>query len=553
MTIFRPAANTDDGYYTHASGGTLYTSGSYAYFGKSENAYDLVVRFPNVTIPPGSIISSAKITLQAYASLSGNTVTARIYGQDADNPATFSDAADYTARERTTAYADWAAVEAWTVDVDYDTPSLVEIIEEIIERPGWASGNAMAFFIEDNGSSSFANRNAKTYEGSTTLCARLDVEFVAPLSMSDNLVFADVVTAEITGDLSISISETLAFTEVVTGVTGVRFDVSENLIITETVTAQIGPVSPTAFETLAFTETITLFMIPSLGFEISDLNDHGAHDLLEIYSFTGTTVQNELTLVDPLEELLFDAHVGDTAALAGKEPLSVASFHALLERIGSFAGEERLELISFHGDPGVLADLVIVDPMDSARFDAALPAHADLRIVEPLERIWFHGSGIAYVHKAIVMNLKNFAVAEYKNFNFDSVVYFNGKFLGLNSQGIFLLEGNNDLGQLIQARVKSGTEDFGKKAITIPREAWAAYRSDFGEGALQLDIRVDEKTDLFPARFGGNGNSLKEHRSKLGRGIKARFFTWDLKNVSGSWFNLESLRILGDIIKRKTR
>jgi len=214
----------------------------------------------------------------------------------------------------------------------------------------------------------------------------------------------------------------------------------------------------------------------------------------------------------------------------------------------------------FHGTPGNMGSIVVADSLDTILISGVMPAHAVLDIDEPVGDLWMHGLGvpITYIRKTVVMNISNLAVTEYKNYGFNTILNFNGILLGLNNEGIFILGGDTDLGQYIQARIKSGTEDLAKSGVfSIPREAWASFRSDVRENALQLDIRIGERKDLFPYRFGGNNgrgmDAMREHRAKLGRGIKARYFTWDLKNMSGAKFTLESLRILGDIIRRKTR
>jgi len=131
------------------------------------------------------------------------------------------------------------------------------------------------------------------------------------------------------------------------------------------------------------------------------------------------------------------------------------------------------------------------------------------------------------------------------------LAYFNKVFIGANEQGIYPLDGNDDLGQKIEAEIGSGVKDLGGNgAISVPRESWLAYRSD---GEIELDVKTDEHDDLPPIIFDKIAHAIMESRKKMGRGIKARFFTWKLKNVEGSDFSLESLRILGDIIKRKTR
>jgi hypothetical protein len=234
-------------------------------------------------------------------------------------------------------------------------------------------------------------------------------------------------------------------------------------------------------------------------------------------------------------------------------PLLVSSGHIYPVVKGTGVGNLFLLISTGHGLSGVIGQGDGVFPLLISGGSAILPAHGVGAGILPLLYSVGHGDVIpvTFNRKAIVMHLFNYAVTEYKNYNFNSLLHFNGVFLGVNEQGVYILDGDDDLGELIQARIKTGVTDLAKDGVmTIPREVWLAYRSDDG---MQLDVRVNEVTDLPPMIFEKVARMIRENRKKFGRGIKGRFFTWDLKNISGSDFDFQSLRILGDIIKRKTR
>lgn len=153
--------------------------------------------------------------------------------------------------------------------------------------------------------------------------------------------------------------------------------------------------------------------------------------------------------------------------------------------------------------------------------------------------------------KVIVMHLFSHAVSHYTNFNFNSLCHFKEHFLGANEQGIFILGGKNDLGQPIQADIRTGIHDFAKDGVlTLPKEAWLAYRTD---GQLELNIEVEEG-ESYPYIFDEtHSERIAEVRETLGKGLRERFYTFGIKNIDGSDFDIESFRILGDVIKRKRR
>jgi hypothetical protein len=133
------------------------------------------LRFTNLTIPPGSTISSAFIQFAADEvwSVATNLTFA---GEANDNSAAFTSAAlNVSGRPRTTATVAWAPVP-WTVvnevGPNEKTPDLKSIVQQVVNRPGWASGNAMAFVVTGTGT-----RTAVSFESNPTLAAKLIVNY----------------------------------------------------------------------------------------------------------------------------------------------------------------------------------------------------------------------------------------------------------------------------------------------------------------------------------------------------------------------------------------
>jgi len=163
-TDFSPSETGDDAYTLAPA--TISTAGTNLIFGKSAagNAYDLGVRFQAVPVPNGATITRAFISFISTNNDSGGAVNARVYGEDADSAAVFSTYADFQGRTRTTAYASWNLIPIWHVGETYPTPDLTDIIQEIVDRAGWASGNDLVLFVEDYSSSNSAIRRAASYD-----------------------------------------------------------------------------------------------------------------------------------------------------------------------------------------------------------------------------------------------------------------------------------------------------------------------------------------------------------------------------------------------------
>jgi hypothetical protein len=138
-------------------------------------------RYRNVTIPPGSIINTAVLTLTNDGSSTGSP-TFKLRGYAEDNPTNPEDYNDAVARPKTTAQV----TEAYAGEANNTThalPDISAVIQEIIDRPGWASGNALMLSLEDNGSTmSHFEFYAFASGGSGTKAAKLDITYTVPVA-----------------------------------------------------------------------------------------------------------------------------------------------------------------------------------------------------------------------------------------------------------------------------------------------------------------------------------------------------------------------------------
>ena len=122
------------------------------------------MRFQGIAVPQGATITSAYVQFQVDE-VSTDAASLNIAAEDTDNAATFTTATNnVSARPRTGATVIWTP-SAWpTVDVagpDQRTPNIASLVQAVINRPGWTSGNALAVIVSGSGA-----RVAKAYEGS---------------------------------------------------------------------------------------------------------------------------------------------------------------------------------------------------------------------------------------------------------------------------------------------------------------------------------------------------------------------------------------------------
>jgi PKD repeat protein len=167
----RVAASSDDAEES-ATGTLVLTSSDLELVFDGSNQW-VGLRFTNVTIPRGAPVTRAYLQFEAKEAQSEVT-SLTIRGQAADNPVTFSTSSTVSTRSRTTASATWAPA-AWGVlneaGANQRTPDLSPVVQEIVNRPGWASGNAMVILINGTG-----HRTAWSFEGVPTGAPLLHIE-----------------------------------------------------------------------------------------------------------------------------------------------------------------------------------------------------------------------------------------------------------------------------------------------------------------------------------------------------------------------------------------
>jgi len=111
--------------------------------------YGIGLRFTPVTIPAGATINSAYLVVLSNNNYNTDTVSSVIRGEDAANPAMFVSVADFRGRAMTSEYETWFGIDHWASGYEYISPDLTDVLQAMVDRSGWASGNAMILFWHD--------------------------------------------------------------------------------------------------------------------------------------------------------------------------------------------------------------------------------------------------------------------------------------------------------------------------------------------------------------------------------------------------------------------
>jgi hypothetical protein len=161
--------------------GDVRRSSSDLEIGNENGVYQWVgLRFQNIAIPPGSVINSATMRFTANETDVGVLIIP-IFGEDSSDPEAFSDLAPLTTRSLTDAFVPWNIDPWFPADsgANTTTPNLAPIVQEIVDRADWVSGNPIAFLIE-NDPVDTSERIAVSFDGNPLQAAVLTIDFSPP-------------------------------------------------------------------------------------------------------------------------------------------------------------------------------------------------------------------------------------------------------------------------------------------------------------------------------------------------------------------------------------
>jgi hypothetical protein len=190
------AAGTDDAEENTSSGWMNLTSSDLELVTDETINQRVGMRFANVSIPPNATITRAYVQFTVKEAVGSTGLSLTIKGFAQDNTATFTTAtSNISSRPVTTATVTGWAPPLWptigAAGVDQRTPELKTIVQEIVNRPGWASGNALGIVITGPG----GVRNAGSFDNGTGSQPVLHVEFTTT-TIIDRAVAAGTDDAE---------------------------------------------------------------------------------------------------------------------------------------------------------------------------------------------------------------------------------------------------------------------------------------------------------------------------------------------------------------------
>jgi hypothetical protein len=143
-----------------------------------------------------------------------------------------------------------------------------------------------------------------------------------------------------------------------------------------------------------------------------------------------------------------------------------------------------------------------------------------------------------------VMNTEGeMPLSEYENYDFNSFCKVGDVYLGARDEGLYLLDGDTDDGEPIQAAVRTMMLDFGSPVMKRVHNGYIGYTST---GRLMLKVRTVSGGELKEQWYEAKelqAQAPREQMIRLGRGLRSRYWQFELVNVDGSDFELMNLEL----------
>jgi len=148
---------------------------------------------------------------------------------------------------------------------------------------------------------------------------------------------------------------------------------------------------------------------------------------------------------------------------------------------------------------------------------------------------------------AWAINTRTAAVTEYLDYNFTSFAQVEHHCYGATGDGLYLLQGATDSGKDVVGSIAGGYMQPGGSHLSGFK---AAYIGTSQEGDFRLKLVAGSGESY---TYAVRANGMQSTRVNLGKGLRARYFRYELTAVDGHDFDLDSLEFLPLVFQRRVR
>lgn len=141
------------------------------------------------------------------------------------------------------------------------------------------------------------------------------------------------------------------------------------------------------------------------------------------------------------------------------------------------------------------------------------------------------------------MEVDKKGLSKYTNYPFNSFCKLGDQYFGATDSGIFLMEGSDDAGEDIQAKVRLAMTTMGSMAMKGIPYMYLGYTASNG---LYIKANITNKEGVFVSHLykllAQPTDAMRTARVKLGDGLQAVYFGWEIQNVDGGDLNIDHIQ-----------
>ena len=250
----------------------------------------------------------------------------------------------------------------------------------------------------------------------------------------------------------------------------------------------------------------------------------GGYSDLPLMDSTGMVLVGEICYAD----LVLPALIGDAATPLLINSIGLAELPALLGSGTLLVGELLV---------GSAILPVFISTGQSAVYSATISTA--YLILPALSGEGYMNPAAIEQYQVYALNLKNLGLSKYTNFNYNSLCKFQGKYYGINSTGLYLLEGDKDNGTEIDAIVETGRDDMNMRNLKRIVDAFITMKAK-GEYILTL---VNKDGTEYDYPIVSRVTTLETYKADTGRGTLSQLWGLKFKNIAGAKFEVESVEL----------
>lgn len=155
-------------------------------------------------------------------------------------------------------------------------------------------------------------------------------------------------------------------------------------------------------------------------------------------------------------------------------------------------------------------------------------------------------------YSAYVINTATLGYSTYTGFNFGSMAVVQGKLYATADDGLYLLEGDDDDGSAIKTKVRTGLSSMG---VSRMKRVPSAYIGIDTRGVVVIKAIVTspngQKESHWYTATPTDTGSLRERRTKIGRGLRSVYWAFELATYDGEDFMLDGIELHVMALERK--